>query len=91
MTGGPVAGAAEHTSPIEVLTFWRAAGPEKWFEKDAGLDAEIAARFLGLWRAAADGRLASWEETPDGALAATILLDQFRKLFRSALERQAMI
>jgi uncharacterized protein (DUF924 family) len=83
MTGDPVAGGAEHNSPIDVLAFWRAAGPEKWFKKDAALDSEIARRFLGLWRTAAGGGLASWEETPEGALALTIVLDQFpRNMFR---------
>ena len=32
--------------PHDVLAFWRAAGPSKWFKKDAGFDAEITARFL---------------------------------------------
>ena len=69
--------------PVDVLAFWRAAGPGKWFEKDAAFDAEIARRFLGLWRAAADGRLAAWEETPEGALALVLVLDQFpRNMFR---------
>ena len=56
--------------PTDVLAFWRAAGPDKWFNKDAAFDAEIATRFLAtLWRAAAAGRLADWEATPEGALA----------------------
>jgi len=66
-----------------VLAFWRAAGPDKWFCKDAAFDAEIATRFLPLWRAAVAGGLVHWEATPDGALALTIVLDQFpRNMFR---------
>ena len=33
------------STPLDVLAFWRAAGPDKWFNKDAAFDAEIAARF----------------------------------------------
>jgi uncharacterized protein (DUF924 family) len=67
----------------DVLAFWRAAGPQKWFEKNDALDAEIRTRFLPTYEAAADGALADWEATPDGALALTIVLDQFpRNMFR---------
>ena len=35
------------------------------------------------WHAAADGQLARWEATPEGALALLIVLDQFpRNMFR---------
>jgi uncharacterized protein (DUF924 family) len=77
------AGAARASSPLDVLAFWRAAGPGKWFKKDAAFDAEITRRFLEVWRAAVSGRLADWEETPEGALALVIVLDQFpRNMFR---------
>jgi uncharacterized protein (DUF924 family) len=73
-------------SPEEVLAFWRAAGPETWFERDDALDAEIRARFLATCGAAAAGRLDHWQTTPDGTLALLILLDQFpRNLFRGDL------
>ncbi|HEY6259043.1 MAG TPA: DUF924 family protein [Xanthobacteraceae bacterium] len=72
-------------SPQDVLTFWRAAGPPKWFGKDAGFDREIEARFLASHEAAAAGRLSDWEATPEGALALLILLDQFpRNMFRGS-------
>ena len=71
------------TAPAEVLAFWRAAGPKNWFAKDDAFDADIRARFLATYEAAAAGQLADWEETPDGALALTIVLDQFpRNMFR---------
>jgi uncharacterized protein (DUF924 family) len=83
MTAAPVDTKDEPIGPPDVLTFWRAAGPDKWFEKDPAFDAEIAARFAGLWRTAAEGGLAPWEETPEGALALLIVLDQFpRNMFR---------
>src|SRR5215475_12348233 len=73
----------EAIEPMEVLAFWRAAGPDKWFEKDTAFDADIALRFSCLWQAGRDGRLTPWEETPEGALALVIVLDQFpRNMFR---------
>ena len=70
-------------SPEEILAFWRAAGPAKWFEREDAFDAEIRARFLATYEAAAAGRLDSWLAMPDGTLALLILLDQFpRNLFR---------
>jgi uncharacterized protein (DUF924 family) len=70
-------------TPAEILTFWRAAGPDLWFEKDDAFDHEIRARFLATYAAAAAGRLAAWEEDAEGALALVIALDQFpRNMFR---------
>jgi len=70
-------------TPAEVLTFWRAAGPDKWFNKNAAFDAEIRSLFLLTYEAAAAGRLADWGATPEGALALVIVLDQFpRNMFR---------
>ena len=67
----------------DVLAFWRAAGPDKWFEKDPAFDSEIAVKFFAVWHAAAAGKLAKWEETAEGALALVIVLDQFpRNMFR---------
>lgn len=71
------------TLPEDVVAFWLGAGPEKWFAKDAALDAEIKARFLPVYEAAVAGQLTSWESSPDGALALVIVLDQFsRNMFR---------
>jgi len=72
-------------TPADVLAFWRAAGPDHWFNKDAAFDAEIAARFLPTYEAAAAGRLADWEATPEGTLALLIVLDQLpRNMFRGS-------
>lgn len=69
----------------EVLAFWRAAGPERWFKKDLEFDAEIARRFMRLHDAAARGNLDNWSATPEGSLALIILLDQFpRNIFRGS-------
>jgi uncharacterized protein (DUF924 family) len=83
MTGGCAPGAAEVIGPMDVLAFWRAAGPDKWYERNAAFDSEIKHRFSSVWRAAEEGKLAHWEETPEGTLALVIVLDQFaRNIFR---------
>jgi uncharacterized protein (DUF924 family) len=67
----------------DVLAFWRAAGSDKWFNKDAAFDDEIRRRFLATYEVAAAGRLGAWEATPEDALALLIVLDQFpRNMFR---------
>jgi uncharacterized protein (DUF924 family) len=67
----------------EVLTFWREAGPELWFARDAAFDQRFRTRFLALHEWAARGELAAWMNTADGALALILLLDQFpRNAFR---------
>jgi uncharacterized protein (DUF924 family) len=71
-------------SPTDVLTFWREAGPEKWFKKDTAFDDAIRARFRETYEAAAAGKLADWEQSPDGAYALILVLDQFpRNMFRN--------
>ncbi len=70
-------------SAAEVVSFWREAGPDRWFDKDAAFDEEIRTRFLATHEAAAAGQLSGWEQTALGALAMLILLDQFpRNMFR---------
>ncbi len=76
---------ANRASPADVLAFWFGAGPKKWFAKDASFDAEIRDKFLPAYEAAAQGHLAGWEATPEGALALVIVLDQFpRNMFRGS-------
>lgn len=67
----------------EVVGFWREAGPERWFAKDDGFDAECRARFFDAWERAARGELEDWGATAEGALGLVILLDQMpRNMFR---------
>jgi uncharacterized protein (DUF924 family) len=67
----------------EVVSFWRAAGPDRWFEKDEDFDRTIRSRFLTTHEAAARGEFAAEEASAEGALAVVILLDQFpRNMFR---------
>src|SRR5215469_6495674 len=71
------------STPADILTFWREAGRDRWYEKDDAFDAEVRRRYLDLWHAAAAGELSSWETSDDGALALVIVLDQFpRNMFR---------
>lgn len=90
---GRSAGEAWHTlrrmthdsTPSEVLDFWRAAGPEKWFAKDDAFDADFTRRFLAAHEAAAAGSLDDWAQDAPGALALVLLLDQFpRNAFRDS-------
>ena len=77
MTDAPVA------TPADILAFWRGVGRDGWYRRDAAFDAEIRDRFLATWRKASAGELASWEASDEGALALTIVLDQFpRNMFR---------
>lgn len=67
----------------EVVAFWEGAGPALWFAKDDEFDRRFRERFLHLHEAAARGDLDGWNETPEGALALMVLLDQFpRNAFR---------
>lgn len=70
-------------TPQDVLTFWREAGPEKWWKKDPAFDQQIRDTFSATHADAVAGRLAAWAETAEGALALVIVLDQFpRNMFR---------
>ena len=72
-------------TPQEVLDFWFGVDPKKWYVKDETFDASIRTRFLPTYEAAAAGKLADWEATPESALALVIVLDQFpRNMFRGS-------
>lgn len=62
----------------EVLEFWFAEDVRPlWFGSTPAFDARVRERFLPVWEAAAEGRLQDWRDTPEGALALAIVLDQF--------------
>lgn len=73
-------------NPGAVLEFWfgeRDEARDEWFRKDAAFDALIAARFGTQVEQALAGDCLAWDETPPGALARILLLDQFtRNIFR---------
>jgi uncharacterized protein (DUF924 family) len=68
----------------EVLHFWfEELTPKDWFRKDEALDSTIASRFGALYHELRTGVPESWLATPEGYLAAIIVLDQFpRNMFR---------
>jgi uncharacterized protein (DUF924 family) len=70
-------------SPAEIVTFWREAGPDKWFADDHAFDLAVRSRFFAAYEAAARGGLGAWEDSAEGALALVLLFDQFpRNMFR---------
>lgn len=72
-------------TPMDVIGFWQAAGPEKWFRKDPRFDEAIRLKFEPVHFRAARGEYDAWMGTAEGCLALLILLDQFpRNLFRGS-------
>lgn len=78
-------------TPEDIVNFWSGeVGEARWFQSDPKLDSEIASRFGGAYASARNGELSDWEETPHGALALLLLLDQFpRNMFRGQAEALA--
>jgi uncharacterized protein (DUF924 family) len=71
--------------PQDVLSFWIAAGPARWFAKSEAFDAAIRLQFGPAHLAAARGEYDAWTAEARGALALVILLDQFpRNLYRDS-------
>ena len=67
----------------EIVGFWKDAGYERWFTPDAAFDRACRDRFEAAHMAAARRELDGWIDTPDGALALLLLLDQFpRNMYR---------
>lgn len=70
---------------VEMVTFWRNAGPAKWFAKDDMFDAELRTHFLDLHFAAARREHETLLGDANGALALILLLDQLpRNVFRNS-------
>lgn len=77
-------------TPSAVVAFWKEAGPAKWFAKDDAFDTDFRRRFHDAHVATARRELDEWIETPEGALALLILLDQFpRNCFRGTAHQFA--
>jgi uncharacterized protein (DUF924 family) len=81
----------------DLLDFWFSeAMRPRWFDSTPDLDRTIRERYETLWQAARAGELAHWENSPDGALALVIALDQLPlNMYRGrpeafATERQAV-
>ncbi|VVE25521.1 membrane protein [Pandoraea horticolens] len=88
----PAADISSQAQPWQaVLDFWFGTpdSPEyglsrpEWFRKSETFDEEIRTRFGALHAQALAGELAGWAQTPIGACALIVVLDQFsRNLFR---------
>ena len=64
-------------SPQSIIDFWFSdAVRPLWFKSTAEFDNQLRDRFGVLWQDAATGKLDSWDESAEGALALVILLDQ---------------
>jgi uncharacterized protein (DUF924 family) len=75
--------ANEPAAADALIDFWVEAGPKRWFKRDDAFDARFRERFLALHERAARGDLGDWLDTPRGALALALLLDQLpRNAFR---------
>jgi uncharacterized protein (DUF924 family) len=68
----------------DILGFWFGElTPQDWFRRDEAIDATIASRFGGVYQELRDGVPETWLATPEGVLAAILVLDQFpRNMFR---------
>lgn len=65
------------TTPAEIIAFWFSERVQPlWFNSTAEFDTELREHFLHTCLAALKGELAHWAETPEGALALVICLDQ---------------
>ena len=77
-------------TPDIVLQFWRDAGPERWYRKDAAFDNDFRLKFEEAHFAAARRAHDPWQDTPEGMLALLILLDQFpRNCYRGTAHQFA--
>lgn len=65
------------TTPADILDYWYSGRMQKhWFASTPAIDQEIRDRYQALWAQAAAGELDHWQDTPEGALALSIVLDQ---------------
>lgn len=71
--------------PNDVVTYWRNAGPQKWYAKNHAFDEALRLRFEPVHHAAARGEHDDWAATAEGALALILLFDQIpRNLYRGS-------
>ncbi|MGV8942909.1 DUF924 family protein [Thermomonas sp.] len=69
----------------DVIAFWCDAGPGKWFNGGKAFDDACRQRFGDAHMAAARREFDGWMDTPEGALALLLLLDQIpRNIFRGS-------
>jgi uncharacterized protein (DUF924 family) len=77
-------------APAEVLAFWLAQDDKIVFSADRAFDKEVSRRFHDVVEQAKSGALDHWADSPEGALALVILLDQMsRNIFRDSPQMYA--
>jgi uncharacterized protein (DUF924 family) len=71
-------------TPHAIIDFWeKVVGKDRWYAVEPALDDAIRKDYRAVWDDARAGKFADWEDTPEGALALLIVLDQFpRNMFR---------
>jgi uncharacterized protein (DUF924 family) len=67
----------------EVIDFWFAQRREDWWRGSPQFDTRVRELFFHLWETRRERRVEEFLDTPEDALAAVILFDQFsRNMFR---------
>jgi len=62
----------------EIINFWfEEVDSSLWFNSTAEFDLQLKQRFESVYQEALKGTLDHWGNSPDGALALIVLLDQF--------------
>jgi len=74
--------------PAEILSFWfQELAPKDWWTKSDATDDQIRERFLELWEEQKSKTADAFLTSPETALAAVILFDQFpRNMFRNSAD-----
>ena len=72
----------------DVLSFWFVeTSPKQWFQISPSFDEQVRERFLDLFHFAEQGFCDDWAMSADGAMALTLIFDQFpRTMFRDTME-----
>jgi uncharacterized protein (DUF924 family) len=69
---------SQEITPADIIDFWYDDETRKqWFSSTPELDSYIRTQYESIWQQAKAGRLDSWQSSPEGCLALTIILDQF--------------
>ena len=74
----------------EVLDFWFSHGWDDWWKRNEAFDDEIRELFFHLWETQRERQVEDFLGSPEDALAAVILFDQFpRNMFRDHADQFA--
>lgn len=77
-------------TPDEIVTFWRDAGPSRWFASSDAFDAQCRQRFLEAHLLASRRGCDDWMASPTGTLGLLLLLDQMpRNIYRGSAHAYA--